>query len=133
MHNISQTESFYLNEGYRNNFKINQSLSVLLPLRFILASSPEGNSLWNKLVNRYHYLGYSRIPGKRLKYLIFSHDNLLLAAIGWKSGSCQLVSRDAFIGWSPSCRERNQLEYLINIVAILENWIIFNPGCFSDM
>lgn len=127
MYNISQTESFYLNEGYRNNFKINQSLSVLLPLRFILASSPEENSLWNKLVNRYHYLGYSRIPGKRLKYLIFSHDNLLLAAIGWKSGSRQLVSRDAFIGWSPSCREKNIDHVVTNIRFVIFPWVsVFN-------
>jgi hypothetical protein len=69
VHNIiSLTESLYPNEGYGDNFKINKPLHDLLPLRFVLVSSPAQDSLWNKLVDRYHYLGYSRIHGKRLGF-----------------------------------------------------------------
>lgn len=123
MINISQTESFYLNEGHVENFTIDKTLRSLLPLRFVVMSSPLEDRLWNKIIDRYHYLGYSRIPGKRLKYLIFSRDHLLLAAIGWKSGSRQLVSRDAFIGWSPSCREMNLDHVVTNIRFIIFPWV----------
>lgn len=123
VHNISEIEGFYLNEGSIKKFTIKKSLRELLPLRFVLASTSEEKRLWDKLIDRYHYLGYSRIPGKRLKYLIFSHDNLLLAAIGWKSGSIQLFSRDTFIGWPPSCREKNIDRVTTNIRFIIFPWV----------
>jgi hypothetical protein len=127
MHDISKIASFYLNEGHMLNFEINQPLRELLPLHFVLISSPDGNSVWNKLIDQYHYLGYSRIPGKRLKYLIFSHDNHLLAALGWKAGSRQLFRRDVFIGWTPSCRKKNIDHVITNIRFIIFPWVsVFN-------
>lgn len=34
------------------------------------------SSLWNELIERYHYLGYTPLPGAQLRYLIFSHSTL---------------------------------------------------------
>lgn len=123
MQNISSQESIYLNNGEIKKHTINTTIQNLLPIRFELVTSSEQNYFWNKLIDKYHYLGYSRIPGKRIKYLIYTKNSQLLAAIGWKSGSRQLYSRDTFIGWTPSCREKNLDHIITNIRFIIFPWV----------
>jgi hypothetical protein len=62
--------------------------------------------LWNDLVARYHYLGYSPLPGAQLRYFIEANGQILglfgFAAAAWK---CHL--RDSFIGWAHLTRQAN--------------------------
>ena len=47
-----------------------------------MSSRGESLSLWNELIARYHYLGYTRIIGAQLRYLI-TGGGRVLGAMGF--------------------------------------------------
>ncbi len=62
--------------------------------------------LWNELVARHHYLGYTPLPGAQLRYFLETDDRLLgLLGMGAAAWTCQ--PRDAFVGWDRHARQRN--------------------------
>ena len=81
-------------------------LSQVRPLRFEEVSRTADVQQWNALVRRDHYLGYRKLVGMHLKYLIYSCGGELLAATGWSSSVWKLKSRDLAIGWSARERKR---------------------------
>jgi len=58
---------------------------------------------WDKLVNRYHYLGYDWQFGGRIKYLI-TMGIRIIGAIGFCSAVYKLGARDKYIGWDDETR-----------------------------
>lgn len=87
-------------------------------------STSELSSLWNELIERYHYLGHKPLPGAQIKYLVFSSQGILLAALGFGAAAWKVAPRDHFIGWSPQQRERN-LHFVVNNARFLIlPWII---------
>lgn len=68
-------------------------LSEVRPLRFEEVSRGPRGREWDEWVKRYHYLGYRKLVGKHLKYLIYSRRGELLAATGWSSSVWKLKSR----------------------------------------
>ncbi|MEK7243659.1 MAG: Druantia anti-phage system protein DruA, partial [Thermodesulfobacteriota bacterium] len=95
-------------------------LSSVRPLRFEEVSRTAGNREWDALVKRYHYLGYRKLVGMHLKYLIYSGRGELLAATGWGSSAWKLKSRDRAIGWSTPERRR-----FLGSVANNSRFVIF--------
>lgn len=89
-------------------------------LTFRLIENRKDSSLWNELIERYHYLGHKPLPGAQLRYLVFSDsecvDDLgrphLLAALGFGAAAWKVAPRDQFIGWSHEQRKR-----LLHLVA----------------
>src|ERR1035438_5708036 len=75
------------------------SLAEVRPLRFEEVSRRPERREWEALVKRYHYLGYRKLVGMHLKYLIYSLAGDLLGATGWSSSVWKLRSRDQAIGW----------------------------------
>ena len=75
-----------------------------------LISGSELEPLWDQLVRTYHYLGYQKLIGHRLKYLALIEDQPV-AALSWSAPALKLAARDQFIGWSAAQRKRhlNQL------------------------
>jgi SRSO17 transposase len=68
-----------------------------------LVSQSEREPVWNELVERYHYLGYRKLLGHRLKYLALLQDRPV-AALSWSAPALKLLVRDKFIGWSEAQR-----------------------------
>jgi len=89
---------------------ISATLRSLPTLSLKLVSRSDLEPLWDHLVSTYHYLGYRRLLGHRLKYLVFTHDRPL-AALSWSAPALKLRVRDTFIGWSDEQRK----EYLNRI------------------
>jgi SRSO17 transposase len=81
-------------------------LSEVRPLRFEEVSCTKEGQEWDRLVRDNHYLGYQRLVGKHLKYLVYSSRGELLAATGWSSSVWKLKSRDLAIGWTVLERQR---------------------------
>lgn len=72
------------------------------------------SSLFNQLIDRYHYLGY-RVPfGAHLRYLVGSEQlpGRYLACLLFSSPAWKMAPRDAWIGWSSEQRRRN-LQYIV--------------------
>ena len=76
---------------------IEGSLASLGTLEIRMVRRTEGESLFNYLVNQYHYLGFSRPVGEHLKYLVLWGERPI-ACMAWNSGPLKLNLRDEFVG-----------------------------------
>jgi hypothetical protein len=75
------------------------------------------SALWNQLVQRYHYLGYTALPGAQLRYLVKSKRRLI-ALLGFGAAAWKTAPRDAYIGWSAHQRKQN-LHLIVNNARFL--------------
>jgi len=82
------------------------------------------SSLWNELIERYHYLGHKPLPGAQIKYLVFSSQGTPLAALGFGAAAWKVAPRDNFIGWLPQQRERNLHLIVNNARFLILPWVI---------
>ncbi len=94
--------------GSIDNFTIN--------IRMVSHSSLEPD--WDQLVSSYHYLGYKKLLGHRLKYMAFI-ENQPIAALSFSAPALKLKSRDAYIGWSDA-----QRKVFLNCVACNSRFLI---------
>ena len=76
------------------------SVRALEPLIFQRVEMGPLSSLWNELIQRYHYLGYRPLCGAQMRYLVWSADRRLLAALGFGASAWQVKARDQHIGWN---------------------------------
>ncbi|MBK1633816.1 hypothetical protein CKO31_24385 [Thiohalocapsa halophila] len=74
------------------------------------------------LIDRYHYLGYSPLPGAQLRYLIESEQGLL-GALGFGAAAWKVAARDRWIGWERETRERHLGRVLNNARFLVLPWI----------
>lgn len=81
-------------------------------------STKQDSSLWNELIQRYHYLGHKALPGAQMRYLIFSDSGVLLAAMGFAAAAWKVAGRDRFIGWSHQQR-LTKLHLIVNNARFL--------------
>ena len=87
-----------------NTERITGTLESLRPIALELVSHSHIEPLWDQLVSRYHYLGYRKLLGHRLKYLAFIQDRPV-AALSWSAPALRLRVRDRYIGWSDEQRK----------------------------
>jgi hypothetical protein len=81
------------------------SLSELATLRLETVTKGARSRLWNEYISRYHYLGYKPMPGAQLRYLIKA-DERVVGAMGFGGAAWKVASRDDFIGWTATEREK---------------------------
>ena len=74
--------------------------------------------LFNGLIERYHYLGYTQPVGEHLKYLVLG-DGRPVACFAFSSAPRHLGPRDRFIGWTPELRRQR-----IHLVAYNTRYLI---------
>lgn len=78
---------------------------------------PHQSKLWNEYVERYHYLGYTPLPGAQLRYFAMLGKKIV-ALLGFGAAAWQAAPRDNFIGWTHGQRERN-LHLIVNNARFL--------------
>ena len=86
------------------------TLAEIRPLDFQQVRRTVEEGLFNSLLDRYHYLGYTQPVGEHLKYVVYAQDRPI-ACLGWSSAPRHLAPRDRFIGWSAKARRKN-IRYL---------------------
>jgi len=69
------------------------------------------SSIWNDLMDRYHYLGRGPLCGAQIRYLVKSEFGWV-GGLSFSSASFRLKDRDEWIGWSEAARHEN-LQYVI--------------------
>ena len=112
---VSSHEIGYERTGEHNGL-IEQTVIVgnladVMPLEWLLVNHTEQEMVWDQLVRKYHYLGYQKLIGQRMKYLI-QHQGRPLAAISYNRPARRVEARDAYIGWSETNRGE-QLKYIV--------------------
>ena len=74
---------------------LESALSRIQPLEFQQVRRTLEEKLFNSLLDRYHYLGYTQPVGEHLKFVVFAQDRPI-ACLGWSSArSSRARSRTA--------------------------------------
>ncbi|OFZ44161.1 MAG: hypothetical protein A2485_07605 [Bdellovibrionales bacterium RIFOXYC12_FULL_39_17] len=88
-----------------------------LPQLHFQAVTKTTSALWNEYIERYHYLGYTPLPGAQLRYFITAGKQIV-ALTGFGAAAWQTAPRDQFIGWNHDQRKKN-LHLIINNARFL--------------
>jgi hypothetical protein len=98
------------------------TVGQLSGLRLEAVREQRVSRFWNGLIERYHYLGYSPLPGAQLRYLIGS-DQGVLGAIGFGAAAWKVAARDRWIGWDVPSREARLQPVLNNARYLILPWV----------
>jgi transposase len=102
---------------------------ILLPagklpeLHIEIAKTSDDQSLWNEYIDRYHYLGFSKLPGAQMKYFVYSGADLM-ALLGFGASAWQIAPRDYYIGWSDEKRRENLQLVVNNARFLILPWVV---------
>ena len=102
---------------------VQASVRTLEPLVFQRVEKGPLSSLWNELIQRYHYLGYRPLSGAQMRYLVWSADGRLLAALGLGASAWQVKPRDQHIGWNHPQRVRGLHRIVNNARFLILPWV----------
>jgi len=92
------------------------------PLMIQVVSQSPLEPLWDGLVRRYHYLGYQKLLGHRLKYLAVLQDRPV-AALSFSAPARVLRVRDKWIGWSTAQRKAHLDRVVNNSRFLILPWV----------
>lgn len=79
-------------------------------------------SLFNEMIQRYHYLGYSRMCGAQMRFFVRT-ENCLVALLGFCAAAWRVAPRDQFIGWNDEQRKDNLHRLVNNSRFLILPWI----------
>ncbi len=99
-------------------------LSFVQPLRVqaVSAGSSEA-TLFQFLLQRYHYLGHRNCVGENLKYLALAQDGRPLACLLFGSAAWKCAARDQWIGWTAPQRRRHLGLVTNNTRLLILPWV----------
>jgi SRSO17 transposase len=97
-------------------------LQAWRPLTVQVVSQSPLEPLWDALVRRYHYLGYQKLLGHRLKYLACLQDRPV-AALAFSAPARTLRVRDQWIGWSTAQRKAHLDRVVNNSRFLILPWV----------
>lgn len=93
--------------------------------KFSLALEPATKAtgpLWNEFVDRYHYLGYTPLPGAQMRYFVKS-EGTILALLSFSAAAWKTAPRDTWIGWSAQQRKKNLHLVVNNSRFLILPWV----------
>lgn len=96
--------------------ELNSRVDAIKNLRLELVNKTT-TLLWNEYIDRYHYLGFTKLPGSQLRYLAYADDQLV-ACLGFGAAAWKTAPRDQFIGWTQDQR-KNKLHLVVNNARFL--------------
>jgi hypothetical protein len=100
-----------------------EGAQALQPLVFQRVQDSRVSRLWNELIQRYHYLGYCPLSGAQMRYLVWSGDGRLLAALGFGASAWQVKVRDQYIGWNDGQRRAGLHRIVNNARFLVLPWV----------
>ncbi len=101
---------------------IHGPLVQLRPVEIEQVRRTDHESLFNSLMEHYHYLGYEQPVGEHLKYLVWAQGRPI-ACLAWSSAPRHLGSRDRYIGWAAPTRRRNIRYIAYNTRFLILPWV----------
>lgn len=78
--------------------------------------------LWNELIERYHYLGYSRHGGAQMRFFVRIAQQPV-ALLGFSAAAWCVAARDQFIGWTDHQRKQNLHLLIDNSRFLILPWV----------
>lgn len=108
--------------AWPNEAPVACAVGELSGLHLAPVADKAASALWNGLINRHHYLGYTPLPGAQIRYLI-AWDGGVLGALGFGAAAWKVGVRDRWIGWEAATRERHLGQVLNNARFLLLPWV----------
>jgi len=95
--------------------ELTDSLEELTPIEVELVQSAAQRRFFRELISRYHYLGYSRPFGARIRYLCYAGrpERQVVGCLQFSSPAWRMKVRDQWIGWDDVTRGR-LLQHVVN-------------------
>ena len=97
-------------------------VAEIQPLEFHSVRRTPEESLFNSLLEQYHYLRYKQPVGEHLKFLVYAGARPI-ACFAWSSSAHYLGCRDRFLGWSDEARRKNIHLLAYNPRFLLLPWV----------
>ncbi len=97
-------------------------LADLGPLTFLQVRRRPEEPMFDGLIEMHHYLGFTKLVGEHLKYLVFSGERPV-ACFAWSSAPRHLGPRDRYLGWSAEQRRRNIRFVAYNTRFLILPWV----------
>ena len=97
-------------------------VDTLAPVQILLVNGTAFEQTWDQLVRDFHYLGYSKMYGPRIKYLAFLGDRPL-AAISYNRATLRVGVRDRFIGWDETLKQKYLERVVCNNRFLILPWV----------
>jgi Domain of unknown function (DUF4338) len=91
-------------------------------IELAVVAGKEASHLWNALIARHHYLGYTPLAGAQLRYLIGCSRGLV-GCLGFGAAAWKVAARDQWIGWAKEAREQNLCRVLNNARFLILPWV----------
>jgi len=101
---------------------IQGAVHTVPPITVEVASHSPAEPLWDRLVRSYHYLGYRKLLGHRLKYLALL-EGRPVAALAFSAPARVLRVRDQWIGWSAAQRTAHLNRVVNNSRFLILPWV----------
>lgn len=102
---------------------ISATLKALHPIAVSCADQGDEALLWQTLLTKYHYLGFTTRVGQSLRYVAYACDGRALACFLFGAAAWKTAPRDTFIGWSAKARERNISRVVNNMRFLIPPWV----------
>lgn len=98
-----------------------QPVHNLGPIR-LCAVERADSALWNEYIQRYHYLGYTPLPGAQIRYFVLL-DQQVIALLGFGAAAWQAAPRDQYVGWNHAQRKLHLPQVVNNARFLILPWI----------
>jgi hypothetical protein len=92
------------------------------PLKFVMVNGSSEEWLWGEMVSRWHYLGYKKMIGQRIKYLVYWRE-IPISAISFNRASLHVGVRDRWLGWDEETRNELLPHVVNNNRFLILPWI----------
>jgi hypothetical protein len=89
----------------------------------ICAQKSTTSAVWNEMIGRFHYLGYTPASGAQLRYLVTASPNRPIAAISFAASAWALQDRDTWIGWDREQRKARLQLVVGNPRFLIAPWV----------
>ena len=109
-------------EDHIDSSPIRGAVHTVPPITVAVASHSPAEPLWDRLVRGYHYLGFQKLLGHRLKYLAFLQGRPV-AALSFSAPALALRVRDQWIGWSAAQRRAHLDRVVNNSRLLIPPWV----------
>ena len=96
---------------------ITAPVQALPNLYLEVVTSQAKSSLFREYIHRYHYLGYTPLPGAQLRYFAL-YNGQILALFDFGAAAWKILPRDNFIGWNHHQRQK-RLNLIVNNARFL--------------
>lgn len=77
-----------------------------------IANATDLEPLWDEMIRRFHYLGFGKMIGQRIKYIVREGERPV-AALSYNRAALRVGVRDTYIGWTDEGRRQN-LKYVVS-------------------